>query len=198
MVSTNPMANATTVRRGLELLPNPAAKISPSKQRLVQRAVARARARTLQPFTQGERLNGDEGSLVRLSEKIYLRTLVEQHNAGGTHLQLHQPICVGFQYSDGVIFGNYSTPMLLLHACRGVNADWSWQAGFDATFGLSNKQFDLLGMTTNSLRRRANPICLAIVNKESAIAYEHMYSSMEGGVFELDHNLKLCDLSKNV
>ena len=106
MVSTNPMANATTVRRGLELLPNPAAKVSPSKQRLVQRAVARARARTLQPFTQGERLNCDEGSLVRLSEKIYLRTLVEQHNAGGTHLQLHQPICVGFQYSDGVKFGN--------------------------------------------------------------------------------------------
>ncbi len=38
MVSANPTANATTVRRGLELLPDPVAKISPSKQCLVQRA----------------------------------------------------------------------------------------------------------------------------------------------------------------
>jgi hypothetical protein len=80
MVATNPMVSSTTVRRGLELHPDPAAKISPSKQRLVQRAVAAAHARELQPFTQGEILDGEEGSLTRLSEKIYLRTLVEEHN----------------------------------------------------------------------------------------------------------------------
>ena len=52
-----------------------------------------------------------------------------------------------------------------------------------------------MGMTTNSLRCRSNPVCLAIVNQESAVAYEAMYTSMEGGVFEFAHNLKLC--SKN-
>jgi hypothetical protein len=115
MVSTNPRANSSTVRRGLDLLPESAVKISPSKLlvRLVQRAVSKARARTLEPFTQGEDLKGEEGSLVGLSKKIYLQTLVEQHNLGGKHLDLHQPVCLGFQYSDGVIFGNYSTPMLL-------------------------------------------------------------------------------------
>ncbi len=56
IVSANPTANATTVRRGLELLSDPVAKISPSKQRLVQHAVSKARDRALQPFTQGERL----------------------------------------------------------------------------------------------------------------------------------------------
>jgi hypothetical protein len=82
MVATNPMISSTTVRRGLELHSDPAAKIFPSKQRLVQRAVAAAHARELQPFTQGasEILDGEEGSLTRLSEKIYLRTLVEEHN----------------------------------------------------------------------------------------------------------------------
>jgi hypothetical protein len=55
MVSTNSMANASTVRRGLDLLPKSVVKISPSKQRLVQRAVSKARARTLEPFTQGEK-----------------------------------------------------------------------------------------------------------------------------------------------
>jgi hypothetical protein len=104
------------VKRGLELLPDPVAKISPSKQRLVQRAVSKARDRALQPFTQGGRLEGDEGSLNRLSEKMYLRTLMEQHDAGVKHLELHQPVCVGYQYGNGVVFGTYSSPMLLMHA----------------------------------------------------------------------------------
>jgi hypothetical protein len=72
IVETMPMANATNVRRGLELHSDKAAKVSPGKQRLVARAVASARARALQPFTQGEQLRGEEGSLVRLSEKIFL------------------------------------------------------------------------------------------------------------------------------
>ncbi len=33
--------------------------------------------------------------------------------------------------------------------------------------------------------------------KEEAIAYEKMYNSMEGGVFELVHNLNLCRQSKH-
>ena len=41
IVSTNPMVSSTTARRGLELLPDPTStsKISPSKKRLVARAV---------------------------------------------------------------------------------------------------------------------------------------------------------------
>jgi hypothetical protein len=190
------MASATDVRRGLELRAQENEENSPSKRRLVQRAVAKARSRALEPFNQGERINGDEGSLTRLSEKIYLRTLVEEHNQGGKHLTLHQPVCLGYQYEDGVNYGTYSTPMLLMHQLRGVNACWPLQAGFDAFFGLSNKKFDLMGITTNSLLSRANPVCLSIVNQESAVAYEAMYTSMEGVTFELVHNLKLCSSSK--
>ncbi len=61
------MADSSTVRRGLDLLPESAVKISPSKLRLVQRAVGKAQARTLEPFTQGGDLKGEEGSLVRVS-----------------------------------------------------------------------------------------------------------------------------------
>ena len=35
------------------------------------------------------------------------------------------------------------------------------------------------------------PVCLCIVNKESAVAYENMFSSKEGGVLELVDNLEL-------
>ena len=95
MVVTNPMVSSTTLRRGLGLLQDTAAKISPSKARLVVRAVVAARARALQPFFEGGKLDGEEGSLTRLSEKIYLQRLVEEHNRGGKHLELHQPCLCG-------------------------------------------------------------------------------------------------------
>ena len=53
MVSTNPMVSATTARRGLELLPDFASKISPSKQRLVARAVSATRPRPILPSAHG-------------------------------------------------------------------------------------------------------------------------------------------------
>ena len=192
VVTTNPMGNATAVRRGLELHPDPMVKVSPSKQRMVQRAVARARAKALLPFTMGEELKGDEGSLNRFSEQIFLKDLVDDHNSGAKHLELHQPVCLGYQYGNGVVYGNYSTPFLICNAMRGVNSEWPLHLGFDSTFGLSNKKFELLGITTNSLRRHANPVCLCIVKQECSTAYRNMYTSMEGAVFELAHNLKLC------
>jgi len=80
MVATNPMISSTTVQRGLELLPVSASKVSPSKARLVARVVVAARARALEPCSQGEKLDGEEGSLTRLSDKIFLKSLVEEHN----------------------------------------------------------------------------------------------------------------------
>jgi hypothetical protein len=198
MVSTNPMASSTTVRRGLELLPDSASKISPSKARLVRRAVSAARARALLPFSQGGDLTGDEGSLTRLSSKIILSDLVAEHNRGGKHVELHQPVCLEHQFDAGVVFGCYSTPMMLLHTARSVNSQWPFLAGFDTTFVISSKKFEMLGMTVNSLRRKANPVCLCIAKKEEAIAYQHMFASTEAGVFDLVHNLNLCKTSEGV
>ncbi len=95
MVSTNPMVSSTTVRCGLELLPDSASKISPTKARLVARAVsaARARARALHPFSHGKDLKGNEGSLIRLPSKIFVSNLVDAHNRSVKHLELHQPVC---------------------------------------------------------------------------------------------------------
>jgi len=55
--------------------------------------------------------------------------------------------------------------------------------GFDSTGSISNPKFDLVEITTNSLCSCANPVCLAIANKESANAYEHTYETMETGFF---------------
>jgi hypothetical protein len=88
--------------------------------------------------------------------------------------------------------------MLLLHPSRSsaINTQWILLAGFNTTFGISSKKFELMGITVNSLRHRANPVCLAIVKQETAEAYAHMYSAMEGGNFESVHKMKLCKPSK--
>jgi hypothetical protein len=134
-----------------KLWQNSASKISPSKSRLVARAVSAARARELQPFTQGEDLKGEEGSLTRMSSRILLSDLVAEHNRGGEHLELHQPVCLEHQFKAGVVFGCYSTPMMLLHIPRAVNSQWPLLAGFDSTFGISSNKFEMLGMNFNSL-----------------------------------------------
>ena len=180
VVSTMPMTNATMVRRGIELLPDESVKISPSKLRLVRRAVAKSRARVLLPFSMGEKLKGDEGSMNRLSEKIFLKDRIAEHNSGGKHLELHEPVCLGYQYGDGVVYGCYSTPFLLENAMCSVNSQWGVHFGFDTTFGISNKNFELMGICANSLGRKSNPICLAIVNRESEQAYEKMYTATQG------------------
>jgi hypothetical protein len=145
------IANEAGKRHGLELLPDSVSIISPSKARLVARAVVAARARALLPYSQGEKLDGKEGSLTRLSEKIFLQLLVEQHNQDGKHLELHQPVCVGHQFQDGVVLGCFSKPMLLLHVACGINSGWPLLAGFDTTFGITSKKFELMGISIDSL-----------------------------------------------
>jgi hypothetical protein len=116
------MASSTTGRRVLALLPDSASKISPSKARLVARAVSAARARALQPFAQGEDLKGEGGSLTRMSSKILMSDLVDEHNRGGKHLELHRPVCLQHQFKSCVVFGCYSTPKLLLHLPCSANS----------------------------------------------------------------------------
>ena len=86
--------------------------------------------------------------------------------------------------------------MLLLNMTRGINSQWSSVVGFDSTFGITSKKFELMGISVNSLRRKANPVCLCITKREEAVAYQHVFDSTEAGVFDLVHNLKLCKTSK--
>ena len=68
---------------------------------------------------------------------------------------------------------------------------------FDSTGGLSSTKFDTIGVTTNSLRNRANPVCWSFVSQESAVAYECTYDAIEGGAFLLLNRVKLCGRLKN-
>ena len=146
----------------------------------------------LLPLTKGEKLKGEKGSMNRLSDKLYLKDRIAEHNSGCKHLELHENVCLAYQYGDGVVYGCHSTPFLIENAMRSVNSQWGVHFGFDTTFGISNKSFELIGICANSLGGKSNPICLAIVKKKSAQAYEKMYTAMQGGVFQLAHDFKLC------
>jgi hypothetical protein len=129
------------------------------------------RDEVLLQYTHGEKVQSNEGSLTRMCEKMFLKTLVEEHNRpGGKNLELHSPICLECQFEQNVTFANFTTPFLLLHPTRAVNSEWLLQLGFDATGSLANAKFEYLGITTNSLRSKANPVCLAMANKKCADA----------------------------
>jgi hypothetical protein len=92
---------------------------------------------------------------------------------------LHQPVCLGFKNKDGVTLHNYMPPMFMATSCCILNASWPLNCWFDTTFGLSNKAFKLMGFAIDSRRRNAT-VCLVVIDKESVLAYEHMYTPMDG------------------
>ncbi len=69
--------------------------------------------------------------------------------------------------------------------------------GFDSTGPISNTKFDTIGITVNSLGRRASPICLSFINQECAIGYYCSYNAVEAGVCEVLCNVILCKRDKN-
>ncbi len=77
--------------------------ISPSKLRSVQRETAKVHEDVLLPFTDGERVDSTEGkSLTSTCWRIYLKTLAEEHNRGGKHLELHSSVRLGYTFKRNV------------------------------------------------------------------------------------------------
>jgi hypothetical protein len=200
-VRVQPMAAAADVRRSLNLVDKSRRDevyISPVKHRSVVREVSKLRTEVLSEFSVGAAVDRTEGNLTRMCDKMFIRNLVVEHNRpDGAHLQLHAPVCVGHQFSNGRTLACFSTPFLLLHAARSVNDGWPLQMNFDSTGGISDSQIDVLGCTVNSLRNHSNPVCLAIANQEDADGYEFMYDSMESGLFQLVGRTNLCASAKS-
>ena len=61
----------------------------------------------------------------------------------------------------------FSNANAIVAAARGINSGWPFLAGFNTTFGITSKKLELIGISINSLRRGANPVCLFIVNAKT-------------------------------
>ena len=193
VVRANPLASGTEVRRNLGLQQN-AVYVSPTKGRAVARLTSQARAQVLERFTGGKEVADTQGALTRICKDIFLKDMIEEHNRpGGKHLELHAPVCLGYQFQQNVVFAAFTTPYLVANCLRSINSGWPLHLGFDSTGGLSSTKFDTIGVTTNSLRNRANPVCWSFCSQESAVAYECTYDAIEGGNFLLLEKMKFCN-----
>ena len=183
VVRANPLASSTELLRNLDLQEK-AVYVSPTKSRAVARLTTQARAEVMERYTGGKEVKDTQGALTRTCKDIYLVDPIEEHNRqGGKHLQLHEPVCLGYQFHRNVVFSAFTSVYLLGNTLRAINSGWPLHLGFDSTGGLSSTKFDTIGVTTNSLRNRANPVAWSFVSQESAVAYECTYESIEGGAF---------------
>ncbi len=158
-----------------------------------ERLTTQARAEAMERYTGEKEVKDTQGALTCICKDIYLVDLIEEHNRpGGKHLQLHEPVCLGYQFHRNVVFSAFTSVYLLGNTLRAINSGWPLHLGFDSTGGLSSTKFDTIGVTTNSLRNRANPVAWSFVSQESAVAYECPYESIEGGAFLLLDRVKLC------
>ena len=95
----------------------------------VARIMRKTRAEVLQDCVPGITLDGSEGSMNRLADSISLVKLLKRHNdpADSYHMDKHEVVCVGHQFSDGVRFMSLTTPHLLLNMARAKNCGWQAQ-----------------------------------------------------------------------
>ncbi len=91
----------------------------------------------------------------------------------------------------------HSASRQLGYAPLHINSGWPLHLGFDSTGGLSSTKFDTIGVTTNSSRNLANPVCWSFVSQESAVAYDCTYEAIEGDAFLLLDRVKLCCRNKS-
>ncbi len=119
----HPTSSATQVQRNFGIQEK-VVHVSPYKHRQVLRVVKQVHETVFSNFTSGQRVNNLGGSLTRLSNSIFFKTLVAEHNSGGKHLSLHDPIYLGYQYSKNDIFGTYSTLFMAQNVARSITAGW--------------------------------------------------------------------------
>ena len=114
--------------------------------------------------------------------------------ADAFHLDEHQPVCCGYQFTDGVRFMTISTVHLLLNMARVKNYKWQIQGQFDGSFNFCKKDFCIIGFGVNSLGAHFNPISLSLANSESKEAIKFSFEATKTAMFSVFRDILRCDL----
>jgi hypothetical protein len=157
-------------------------------QSAVNRLVRKVRGQVMEErLGPGIDVDGTEGSMNRLAESLSLAAFIKRHNdpEDEFHLEPHQPVCVGHQFGDGVIFMTLSTPHLLNNMARAKNCGWQTQGHFDAAFNWCGKDFAMIGFGMNSMGAHFNPVSMSLVNSESKKALSSVYAATCAGLHML-------------
>jgi hypothetical protein len=133
----------------------------------------------------GIKIDGSEGSMNELAESVSFEKLLLRHNdpADSFHLDAHQVVSLGHQFSDGVRFATFSTPSMLNNMARAKNCKWQAQGHTDSAFNWCGKEIALIGFCMNSMGAHFNPVSFSIVNSESKEGIENSYKATCGGLY---------------
>ena len=98
-----------------------------------------------------------------------LSKLIARHNNvhDRFHLDEHQTVFLGFQFSKNVTHLCLSTPSMLTNGARSVNSKWQVSLHNDGAYNFCKKDIGLLAFGLNSMGNHYNPMSISIVNSES-------------------------------
>ena len=101
----------------------------------------------------GIELDGSEGAMIQLAGSMSLSRLIARHNDvhDRFHLDEHQPICLGYQFTKNVRHFCLSTASLLTNGARAVNSKWQVYLHNDGAYNWCKKDIGLLAYGLNSM-----------------------------------------------
>jgi hypothetical protein len=99
---------------------------SKSRQRSVEHLVRKERAKIFSPVM-GFELDRTDGAMNELAEGLSLEHRIRQHNNGEREFDIHQPVCCGHQFEDGVRMMYVTTVNLLENIARALLCGWQVQ-----------------------------------------------------------------------
>ena len=194
-VRTSPMTVGSAVHDGLKnLSPGNHVKADRRSREAVARLVRRERTVIAEERSAGVDVNGSYGSMLEFAQQMDFGAKIRRHNdtSNSYHLDPHEAITCGYQFSKGVTFLNVTTAHLLINMARSANCGWQKQGHFDGSFNFCDKEFALIGFGLNSMGSKFNPVSINIVNSESYEALRNSYNATCTGLFRIFREMQIC------
>jgi len=185
------------VRNSSNLSPDRRVNLSPKSVHRAQRIIGLERRRIAQVNSQGVKLDQTFGSMIRLRESLDLQAFIDRHNDPDDdfHLDLHQVVCIGNQWSGRVTFMELTTPHFIFNIGSAIQSGWEMQLQADGSFNFCASNFGIILFCVNSLRSIFRYVAWSIVPNESSEAFEFAYNGFRVAFFSLfaPGKLRVCD-----
>ena len=184
------------VRNSSNFSPDKRTGQDPDSIRSAQRIVSQQRRRLALSQTQGVQLDKSNGAMTRLASELDLAALIARHNdpEDDYHLDLHQVVCIGSQWNNGVTFMEVTTVNLLFNVGRAMQTGWELQVQADGSFDYCESKLGVIVFGVHSLRGIFRPVSWSLVPNESSEAFEYAYNGIRVAFFNLFQrgSVRLC------
>ena len=191
-----PLAVGTQIHAALQnFSPGRQVPFDQRSRKAVDRLVRRTRKEVMTKRVGGIELDGSEGSMNELAESLSLMNLLKRHNDPNDafHMDEHQPVCIGHQFGNGVVFMCLSTCHFLNNMARMTNTGNQKQGHIDGAFNWCRKDFALIGFGVNRMGAHFNPVSMSIASSESKEAIKATYKATCAALYSLYNTARLCD-----